>query len=555
KTYHLKDSWFESNTQFALAETASTTSSSTAIQTVVTFQLFSARNQDLNLLECKVCYNRFDDVRRPRTLPCGHTFCTCCLTETIKVGSSHCPSCRIQHRSSAVTDFPINFMAEAFMKSLGKVETSTKREKRHQVNVTVRGISRRLKELKIEQENIVRTLIGNCLQTKSQMNKYETYIIIWKEEVNEIITQFGAMTNETLKNLEEEHSRLTRLEQEGDEDVKQLEAILGTLDKATSSQEAGAAIDETENYVAAAQNWNTKCQECFPSVNTIHTTFKLREIMKMLERMGSITATDTLPQFDATSSIQEKVDKIIGNMSFVVHEEPPQQTVEQLPNTRLTIDSLRSGARSVNTLLRNGQVLAIQEGEELSSAKISLAGEKMCLHHLQKIPLPPDAHIVMHSQLMKAIDLSSATVFLDLAWDGMNKGRLHIRLLSAHSFEWIRQFVAMCTGEWGPSYVNSHFVELEKGCKWERVVAGDYEYNNGKGGAAIKRGLVLSDWEGLYSVGTVAARWWGSDATATQFVIYTKAMSEESHPLIIGNVVSGMPLLKLAVSLSDVTQV
>jgi hypothetical protein len=51
-------------------------------------------DQGLKLVECTLCLNQFDeDVRRPATLPCGHSFCMACVNSP----SSHvtkCPECQ-----------------------------------------------------------------------------------------------------------------------------------------------------------------------------------------------------------------------------------------------------------------------------------------------------------------------------------------------------------------------------------------------------------------------------------------------------------------------------
>lgn len=44
------------------------------------------------LLECQVCFERYDaDSRRPKIIPCGHTFCLSCLCAS----DNKCPNCRI----------------------------------------------------------------------------------------------------------------------------------------------------------------------------------------------------------------------------------------------------------------------------------------------------------------------------------------------------------------------------------------------------------------------------------------------------------------------------
>lgn len=53
------------------------------------------------LLECEICFVRFDyNVHRPRSLPCGHSLCSLCITDTFKANEDSgndcllCPFCR-----------------------------------------------------------------------------------------------------------------------------------------------------------------------------------------------------------------------------------------------------------------------------------------------------------------------------------------------------------------------------------------------------------------------------------------------------------------------------
>lgn len=50
-----------------------------------------------SMLDCEICLHRFNcDKRRPRSLPCGHTMCSSCLTDILqaKAGCIDCPFCR-----------------------------------------------------------------------------------------------------------------------------------------------------------------------------------------------------------------------------------------------------------------------------------------------------------------------------------------------------------------------------------------------------------------------------------------------------------------------------
>ena len=58
--------------------------------------LFSQTLSSEEVLECSLCYERYDDNKRcPRLLSnCGHTFCTHCLEQLLKDGTISCPQDR-----------------------------------------------------------------------------------------------------------------------------------------------------------------------------------------------------------------------------------------------------------------------------------------------------------------------------------------------------------------------------------------------------------------------------------------------------------------------------
>ncbi|CAL4168676.1 unnamed protein product [Meganyctiphanes norvegica] len=63
--------------------------------------------------ECSICDNAFDGViHRPRTLPCGHGFCTQCIDTCIHRGSKTCPICRENHGASSAIELPVSFLLE-----------------------------------------------------------------------------------------------------------------------------------------------------------------------------------------------------------------------------------------------------------------------------------------------------------------------------------------------------------------------------------------------------------------------------------------------------------
>ncbi|CAL4127419.1 unnamed protein product [Meganyctiphanes norvegica] len=67
--------------------------------------------------DCKVCFQAYDaGWRRPRALPCGHTFCSLCMASIIKEKRLTCPGCQAQHSVEIVTQLPVNYELESLLK-------------------------------------------------------------------------------------------------------------------------------------------------------------------------------------------------------------------------------------------------------------------------------------------------------------------------------------------------------------------------------------------------------------------------------------------------------
>ena len=66
-----------------------------------------------------MCFHVYDeDNRRPRSLGCGHTFCSCCTKEMITDRGLSCPTCRAVHDVSQIAQVPVNYSLMEILKLL-----------------------------------------------------------------------------------------------------------------------------------------------------------------------------------------------------------------------------------------------------------------------------------------------------------------------------------------------------------------------------------------------------------------------------------------------------
>uniref|UniRef100_A0A0P4WJX0 PPIase cyclophilin-type domain-containing protein n=1 Tax=Scylla olivacea TaxID=85551 RepID=A0A0P4WJX0_SCYOL len=145
-------------------------------------------------------------------------------------------------------------------------------------------------------------------------------------------------------------------------------------------------------------------------------------------------------------------------------------------------------------------------------------------------------------------------VFMDLAWPGSARRRVLIHL--THDTPRGQQFLLLCTGQQGPSYANTRLFKLVKeGRPGERVWGGDYEYNNGMGGAALLPDLD----KGEYGKSTKAGGlwwWWGrGPARGAQFTITINDCPKGVERPVFGEVVEGLDSVEAAARHRPITEV
>ncbi|XP_069180673.1 tripartite motif-containing protein 59-like [Procambarus clarkii] len=509
---------------------------------------------DNNPEECSVCFNNYDDtLLRPRTLPCGHTFCSQCIDNAMKNGQLSCPSCRAQHTATAATQFLINYGMEAFIRKLKGMEVvpvttvPTKPNK-----APTRGISKKLRSLVEEQKSSISSLITSCKEVLSQLGEYRGQLGDWKTQHLQLQDRLYALVEQNksaMKLLELEDTSVVDMTTQGEEGKTQLQAMLGSLDTVITAQEVGTTIDTADECSMKVEDWLQKCQELFPDVNTVHTSVKVQEtIREALEMTTTETGATADPVHlgDSDSSIMTKVKEITG----------------EIPQKEITVEDLRRRIREpVKRLVEAGRVVAVQEDQDgRRSARITLQDGQLYLHPLLRQPTPAHAHTIQESDVVGVLDPSCTLAFLDLGWAGSTRGRVTIRLTPDTPLA--RQFVLLCTGQRGHTYRNTKLLRVvDKGRLGECVGGGDYESNDGKGGAQL-----LPDLQGQYresgqagavwSWSVVAFFWRLGGPKSAQFTITTRDHQGGGQwPYVFGDVVSGLDVVRAAVNHSDITEV
>ncbi|XP_042233200.1 uncharacterized protein LOC121873623 isoform X2 [Homarus americanus] len=461
----------------------------------------------------------------------------------IKNSQFTCPNCRADHNTLAVTDvtqLPINYGMESLIRRLKGVSFKPAQTKAptKPPQDGPKGISKKFRSLLQEQKNNISSLITACDEKLSQLGKYGKKVKHLKTEHNLLEDRLNGLLeqNKAAKELvEQEETSVEDMSTKGEEGKQQLQAVLECLETVNSAQEVVMAIDDADQRSVVTEDWIQKCQEQFPNVNTVHTSVKVQESIGLaLEMIPTEAAATAAPLHlgDSASTIMEKFDEITTN--------------------KLTVDDLGRMTEGVKRQVEAGRVYAVHQDQHgLRSSRITTQYGRLYLHTLQSQPAPLHAHTIQFTDFVGALDCSSTLVFLDLGWAGSTRGRVHIRL--SPDTPRGRQFTLLCTGQRGHTYANTNFLKVcNKGREGECVVGGDYQYNDGKGGAPL-----LPDLQGDYRVSGSAGDvgcCYGGDTRGVQFSISTRYRSSWLIE-VFGKVESGLEVVKAAVNHSNIREV
>lgn len=144
-------------------------------------------------------------------------------------------------------------------------------------------------------------------------------------------------------------------------------------------------------------------------------------------------------------------------------------------------------------------------------------------------------------------------MFFDVTIQGTYRGRVYLVLLDNEGRT--RQFKALWTGSLGPSYLRTCFLEVaRKGASGEQIWGGDYEQNDGTGGAALPgmdRGTKNNQEVVAGLVGGFYFSGYGQDRNPSHFGIYTRDMPGYVEMSSMGRVIEGMDVLTSIVRLEN----
>lgn len=513
--------------------------------------------------ECPVCMTAFDDtVQRPRTLPCGHTFCTSCMDKLNDKDTVTCPTCRVVHAVPEEGQFPVSYIVEAFIKRMRDSSTwapsaplldcaeegSGNAEGYKQMGVG--RLCRKMHSMLQEQEAKVLVAIGACQEVQSQLDQYQTTLSCWADQQQRIekrLQEVLAQSRGARVLVLQEESQVAAKKEEVQHREQQLHAMRENLHKVTTDQEADVAIMEVGRCTDEAEKRLEECREMFPNVDTVVTAMEVKD--------ASIAALEAVQNVLAAMHIAG--DSLDPTVKPDLSEDPNfsiRERLQAMLTPTLKVEDLLNLKQTARSLLKTGRVFAVHEFKGRSRyARISFDDGRLYLHSLLSQPPPPGVSMMQMDEVLPPSP--PCKVFLDLAWPGSAPRRVLINLF--HDTPMGRQFLLLCTGQQGPSYANSRLWRVwDKGEPGECVYGGDFEWNDGTGGAALLPRLGEGEYRKSRRAGNVFGVWLCDPARGAQFAISTRDRKVGSVFLhVFGEVVSGLDVVALAAHHRDITEV
>ncbi|KAK4295950.1 hypothetical protein Pmani_031515 [Petrolisthes manimaculis] len=484
-----------------------------------------------NPQECNICFTAFDDSEhRPRTLPCGHTYCSPCIGGLMDDGLLCCPSCRAHHPVTQVSQFPISYTIEAFVKKMKSDGAQQTRSPRKWASLsksavagssTQRGVKRKLESLLDEEKSSIITMTTLWKDVNSQLDEYDGQLNDWELEHNSLLGQLNKLEKRqfhAMRLLRKEKTKLQNIKKDGNEALKQLENVQKMINTIKKPHEYITAIENADNCSEIVERWYQTCQENFPDVETITFTKKIQEITK--------AATAALAAAETAYNERVYPTAIPADPSSSIMQRIKMYTT---PLKQMTIEELFTMEQPTRRLVEDGKVFGIQKiGDQLRSSRLTLENDKLFLHCLLDKPPPLDTHTIQVANLMQTAIEESTLVFLELCWGGSSRGRVYIRLELDTSLG--RQFSQLCTGLHGQSYRNTSFIQVcDKGENGAYMVGGDYEFNNGEGGAPVVTHSNEERYRSSTKAGVLGALWEPRSKRSAQFFITTRGNRRDSE--------------------------
>ncbi|XP_042221997.1 uncharacterized protein LOC121866410 [Homarus americanus] len=487
----------------------------------------------MDVLECQVCFEKYNSVnRKPHSVTCGHSFCSVCLTDMMKNGLSSCPHCRKALNTSTLDTIPVNYSILSLVEAV----------ERTSIDLSSLGVSeapvRPPKEAAGVCDDHGNYLVFFCTTCDKWICRDCT--VIEHEKTAHKVISIKAMLHEKKK---ENTTNLESMENQSKQQIGDLVDYLKEL------QTERSMLEKMKEQIKKAIELSLEEQD------------RVKQTLTEGEQLQCQLSAAKVYLSDATT-LDEVNNAVTGTGSFKqCYEQWTCDSTSRLMshnnrNNFLKWVMMMVSGSDVKEGVHGGRAIyLVQEVEgNTLAAPLTLHHGRLHLHALISKQPPEDAVILPYSRVRNLVDASSALTFLQLAW-GSNTGN-HVYIRMSGNTKRGQNFLLLCTGERGPSYSGSHLTLAHwLGRCGEYVEGGDYENDNGTGGAPLLDDLEYDgELKQPITCGVVSARS-RSIKSASMFKIYTKDSPGYFDKGVFGSVEIGMNVMREVVMQKKITTV
>lgn len=376
--------------------------------------------------ECSICNIAFDDtIRRPRSLPCGHGFCTLCIDESITRGNKYCYVCREEHGANSAAEIPVNFLLEELLHKASTVSASQKPKSDSSFEMGIAGMcpnhdgiplyfhckSHNIKVcvscMAIDHPPISCNLISLEGEIKERKQSQIEIVQNKKQDLMDAEKDFEILLKRGSDYLSEKNKKKQELEKEVELLRIKIEQVKNEMVNKEKFQ------TQIKHTIQGCQNK----QKCFVTMEN-----KLKD---------AISNQDIVKQCKVTETEILKIQK---------WEDSKRKTLNMM--------KVSEEENKYAQVIRNG----IQR-----SCKIFSEVGRTFIPSLTKDLKPPSSAIIINEA---DIGLTSATtiVFMDLSGNGHYLGRIYLRIFSDKHHG--QQFLMLALGTTGATFKGATFDQL-----------------------------------------------------------------------------------------------
>ncbi|XP_064082085.1 E3 SUMO-protein ligase RanBP2-like isoform X2 [Macrobrachium nipponense] len=283
---------------------------------------------------------------------------------------------------------------------------------------------------------------------------------------------------------------------------------------------------------------------------------KLTEIATKKSTLEAITALlerskDTVEEANSVTEMADVIDDVANHKAqfdrFRLLWLTEAPTLSQLLfERRMKVASKMEKRELLRNAARGSQmVYATVTGNDTPRfAEVKFEDGRILLYSLRDGSPPSEGLRIQYDIVRTLADETPPLVFFEITFNGSPQGKIYIILLDNAGRT--LQFLYLCTGERGPSYSNTRFLEFANTATYGvKIWGGDYEHNDGTGGAALP-GMTRGpqNYE-IVTPGLVCGYYYsgyGDDHKPSQFCIYLEESQGNSDMSSLGRIVTSQGL-------------